>query len=235
MPESKSKPADWPEGNTAGAGIDAHGNAVLDPTKNVLDLVRAAVLRLDDMSSLRAEKSTAIHSIDMKRIDERNSMQVVFTEKIADLRAQHESEIRNKETQRLDAIRAVDVSAVAEAARVSANQASTLAAQVQASAEALRTQVATVANAQASALAAALEPIQKSIEDLRKTQYEQQGQRAAQVESKSDTRNVALDTRDERRDDTHGNQWIIGLAITLGLGLLGIGLSVAALIFKLVH
>jgi len=106
------------------------------------------------------------------------------------------------ESKRIDAIRTVDVAAVGQAASVSATQATTLAAQVSASAETLRITVAASATAAANALAAALAPIQKSIDDLRQTQYQQQGQRAQQIEGK----------------DT--NQWvvttIVGAAAILG-------------------
>lgn len=70
---------------------------------------------------------------------------------------------------------AKSVGAVNRAAEVSAQQATTLAAQVATSAETLRTQVAAAAAAATVALSAALEPIQKDIQDLRKAQYEAQG------------------------------------------------------------
>jgi len=72
--------------------------------------------------------------------------------------------MRQSEAARIDAIRAVDVGAVQRAAEVSQQQAGTLAAQVALSAEAVRV-----------ALAAAMEPIQKDIADLRRAQYEAQG------------------------------------------------------------
>jgi len=56
-----------------------------------------------------------------------------------------------------------------------------------AQAETLRNQVAAAAQASTVALAAALEPIQKDIADLRRVQYEQQGQKSAVVEQRSST------------------------------------------------
>ena len=38
-----------PDDGTPGPGIDAHGHRVIDPTKNVIDHVEAAVKRLDDL------------------------------------------------------------------------------------------------------------------------------------------------------------------------------------------
>lgn len=136
-----------------GLGVDSTGGPVIDPTQNVLDLVKAAIQRQDD---LRAAESR-------------------HTREIAMLRAEYDEKLRKAETARIDAIRAVDVGAVNRAAEVSAQQATTLAVQVAQSAETLRTQVAAAATAATVALAAALEPIQKDIADLRRAQYEAQG------------------------------------------------------------
>ncbi len=100
------------------------------------------------------------------------------------------SELRRAEKDRLDAIRAVDVGAVQRAAEVSAQAAATLAAQVATSAETLRTQVAAAATAATVSLGAALEPIQKDIQDLRKAQYEAQGVRAQSGDSRSNLSTV---------------------------------------------
>lgn len=86
------------------------------------------------------------------------------------------------ESARLDAIRKVDAAAVAKASEVATTQAQTLATQVATSAETLRTQVAAAASAATIALAAALEPVQKDIADLRRVQYEAQGQKTSVVE-----------------------------------------------------
>ena len=138
-------------------GVDAQGRLVLDdPTKNVLDLVNAAIKRQDDLRD-GADR---------------------HAREIAALYAAHGAEMRKAESARIDAIRAVDVGAVNRAAEVSAQQASTLAVQVATSAETLRTQVAAAATAATVALAAALEPIQKDIADLRRAQYEAQGVKA---------------------------------------------------------
>jgi len=134
-----------------GAGVDAAGNPVLDPTKNVLDLVEAAIKRQDD---LRAQE-------------------VIHAREIGDLRHMYEKELREAESARLDSIRAVDQAAVQRTAEVQAAQAAALATQVVATADAFR-----------ATLATALEPIQKDIADLRKTQYEQAGQRAQVTEGR---------------------------------------------------
>ena len=156
-----------------GPGVDAQGLPVLDPTANVLSLVEAAVKRLDDLRELEAS-----HQWEMQRTV------ASHLRAMANLRGEFGEKLRNAESARIDAIRAVDIGAVQRAAEVSATQAQTLANQVVTSAETLRTQVAASAAAAATALAAALDPIQKDIADLRRAQYEQAGQKAQVVESR---------------------------------------------------
>jgi hypothetical protein len=151
-----------PEGQSPGPSVDRYGSPVIDPTKNVLDLVAAAIERQDDLRGLESN----------------------HLRELADLRAHYDHRLREAETARIDAIRAVDVGAVNRAAEVSATQAQTLATQVTVSAETLRTQVAAAATAASTALSAALEPIQKDIADLRRAQYEAQGQKTQVVETR---------------------------------------------------
>lgn len=156
-------------GDISGLATDINGNPVIDPTKNVLDLVESAIKRQDDLRNMESQ----------------------HTKELMNLRADHYKELRILEAERINAIRAVDVAAVQSAANVSATQATTLAAQVAQSAETLRNQVAAAATASTVALGAALDPIQKDIADLRKTQYEQAGQRV-QV---SENRQTGIDGR----------------------------------------
>jgi len=152
-----------------GLGVDAVGDPVVDPTRNVLDLVGAAIQRQDDL-----------RAADQRLADEARR----HSREIAEVRAGYEDRLRAQEAERINAIRQIDVNAVQRAAEVSAQQAQTLAAQVAQSAEALRTQVQAAASAATTALAAALEPIQKDIADLRRAQYEAQGKQGQQGESR---------------------------------------------------
>ena len=149
-------------GSSQGPAIDRSGAPVIDPTENVIALVRAG---LDRQDILREQESKHIHAV-------------------LNLRADYEEKLRRAESNRIDAIRAVDVAAVAQAAQVSATQASTLASQVSASAETLRTTVAASALSAANNLSAALTPIQTSIDALRAVQYQQQGQAAQKTEGR---------------------------------------------------
>lgn len=160
-----------------GPGVDAEGNPVYDPTRNVLNLVEAAIKRQDDLR-VADQKLREIEQAHLRDF--------------AQLRATHARELREAESARIDAIRAVDVGAVKSAAEVSATQATTLAAQVANSAEALRNQVTLTATAQESKLAAALEPIQKDIADLRRVQYEGVGSKTQVVESQARGGSVGL-------------------------------------------
>jgi hypothetical protein len=139
-----------------------------DPTRNVLDLVEAAIGRQDDLRELESR----------------------YLRELAALRADYDSRLREAETARIDAIRSVDVGAVNRATEVAVTQAQTLAAQVAISAETLRTQVSAAATAASTALSDALQPIQKDIADLRRAQYEAQGQKTQVVEAR-DTHTAA--------------------------------------------
>jgi hypothetical protein len=120
----------------------------------------------------------------MKRQDDLRELVATHARDMALLREHYASELRAAETARINAIRTTDVGAVAAAAAVATTQANTLAAQVATSAETLRTQVAAAATAATVALAAALEPIQKDIADLRRAQYEAQGKTSQVVETR---------------------------------------------------
>jgi len=156
MPGSQSQPVNEPG---PGPAVDVQGRPVVDPTENVKALTEASVKRLDDLSELRDHCE--------ERLDaQRTRYEMLLREA--------ERELRKAESDRIDAIRAVDVGAVQRAAEVSAAQA-----------EALRNTVAAAAAAAATALGAALDPIQKDIADLRRAQYEAQGQKTQVVESRS--------------------------------------------------
>lgn len=186
-----------PKQTTSGQGIDYEGHAVIDPTQNVLDLVQAAIQRQDDLRAAEAEG----------------------LRREVELRADYDEKLRRAETARIDAIRAVDVGAVNRAAEVSAAQALTLATQVATSAETLRTQVAAAAQASTVALAAALEPIQKDIAELRKTQYEQAGQKAQVIESR--------DTRGETRLNVGAVFGGVSVLLVLLFGLASIAIQLS--------
>ncbi len=164
-------------GGSLGPSTDRFNDPVIDPTKNVLDLVESAIQRQDDLRAAEAEHVREV---------------IALRAEIAAVRDQHAKELRAAEAARINAIREIDVGNVSRAAEVATTQAATLAAQVALSAETLRNQVAAAASAATVALAAALEPVQKDIADLRRAQYEAQGQKTQVVETRAMGANVGL-------------------------------------------
>lgn len=182
-----------------GPATDAAGQAVLDPTKNVLQLVDAAIKRQDDLREM-----------DHKAM--RREMRV---------RAYYEGKLRDKESERLDAIRDRDVNAVAAAAADARATAQTLAQQVADTAEAARQAMAAAAVANATSLRAEIAPLQKDIADLRQSQYEGVGAKGQVTESQAKSSNQGL--------------WI-GLAISgvvMLFGFLSVLIAAGALAFAL--
>jgi cobalamin biosynthesis Mg chelatase CobN len=175
-------------------GTNSHAGGG-DPTKNVLDLVNAAIARVDDLREAETRHQT----------------------EVARLLVDHVEAMMTAESNRINAIRAVDVDAVREASKTAAAQAATLAAQVAQAAEAMRTQVSATASAATTALAAALEPIIKDVAELRRAQYEAQGQKTQVIETQT-------------RGGTTSS-WM-GLAVAACVGLLSILLAVGAIVIS---
>lgn len=100
---------------------------MIDPTANVIALVEAAMLRQDDLRIAEARRADDLRAAESRRIDEQAALRAEFAEKYA-----------MAESKRIDAIRAVDVNAVAVANERATQQATVLATQVVSSAEALR-------------------------------------------------------------------------------------------------
>lgn len=151
-----------------GKGVDAEGGPVVDPTQNVLDLVEAANLRQDDLrrvefASLRRELA---------------------------IRAEYDEKLRLAETQRIDAIRSVDVDAVRRANEVAELRAATLQGQVAAAAEAMRTTAASIQQSNVEGLAAAIKPLTDAVALIQQQQNIQAGQKV-QVAETRDTRGEA--------------------------------------------
>lgn len=176
---------------TAGAAVDAWGRAAQDPSKNVLDLVYAGLQRQDDLRLAEQRRIKDLeemrdHYVEMADTAESASLarDRSAIREIITLRASYGEQLRQAEAARINAIRAVDVAAVRSAADESRQQAATLAAQVASTSEAMRNQVGAAATAATIALGAALDPIQKDIAELRKAQYEAQGQKTQVIESR---------------------------------------------------
>lgn len=147
--------------------VDAAGNPAVDPTKNVIALTESANKRQDDLRELND-----------RRVDAEIRVLAAHIECLKDtsaLRAAYEEKLTNAEAKRIDAIRSVDVNAVAVASQKQSDQATVLANQVVASAEALRGLVATTAQAQSAASQQAMSAFADRISTIEKAQYEEKG------------------------------------------------------------
>lgn len=131
-----------------------------DPTYNVLQLVNAAVKRLDDIDEIRQRCA--------REKDEKDQI-------ILNLHVSYGEKLALAESNRINAIRAVDVGAVAITSERANAQAAVLANQVSQSADTLRTLVATTANTVATQFQNVTTQIMDRISLLEKAQYESKG------------------------------------------------------------
>jgi hypothetical protein len=139
-----------PNNNRGGAGVpvDAQGGPTVDPTKNVLDLVEAAIRRQDDLrhalsvlTQTQIKSQEKISEIRYSHAQDLAMAQAKQLESEAKLRSEYAERLAIAEAKRIDAIRAVDVNAVAVANQRTSEQATALQVQTTASAEVLRNQV----------------------------------------------------------------------------------------------
>lgn len=135
----------------------------IDPTYNVLQLVETAVERLNDLRSADRHSNKEMISLNKEII----SLHISYWDK---LRTSDEK-LSLAESKRIDAIRAVDVGAVAIASERSNQQATVLANQVAASADTLRSLVATTAATVATQFQTVTNQLMEKIALLEKSQY----------------------------------------------------------------
>lgn len=192
-------------GSSEGPATDAANIPVVDPTKNVLDLVEAGAKAQEQLrqADIRFNKSESSHIRELVK-----------------LHATHFKEMSVKEAERIDAIRKVDAEVAARAQAVSATQATVLAAQVQAAAETVRTSQAAATQASQEALTRVVTPLQVSIDDLRRAQYEQQGKTSQVVES-----------RDVKQDQRGVGQLALAAFVAFMSGI-ALAISIAALVTR---
>jgi len=135
-----------------------------DPTDNVMLIVNQAVSRLDDLRIAESNRQESLREALKERLEGHLKIHV-----------EHIMSLMQAESNRINAIRAVDVGAVAVASDRASDQAAVLAQQVSTSAETLRALVATTANTVASQLAQLQNQLAERISLLEKAQYEKTG------------------------------------------------------------
>lgn len=135
-----------------------------DPTQNVRELVVAAILRLDDLRSAESRRSDELAVAERRHMTEMLNIRGAFYEQLA-----------LAEAKRIDAIRSVDVAAVAVANERATAQATVLASQVATSAETLRALVAATAATTAQQFQTLTTQITDRLSLLEKSQNERSG------------------------------------------------------------
>lgn len=148
----------------------------IDPSENVKALSEAANKRQDD---LRAA-SERLSELRYHHLQELSAAQALKLSDEAKLRAEYAERLAVAEAKRIDAIRAVDVNAVAVASQRAADQATVLAAQVNQSAEALRALVATRDAATAASLQQISNTLSTRLTTLEQAGYQQAGKQTIQ-------------------------------------------------------
>lgn len=208
-----------------GMAIDSRGGPVVDPTKNVLDLVDASVKRIDDMSALQGQ-------INLERFDairRESELRAMHEMAIAQMREGYQEKLARAESGRLDSIRQVDREEVAKTA-VAANMAiSTLAKQTTDLQQTLAKQVTDTATAQEARNSAQYSDINKRLSALELSSSEGKGKQqvadpqmdklTALVEQLARTQVLGSG---ERRGSGDTIRWI-ALGITMVVGLILIG------------
>jgi hypothetical protein len=219
--------------SVAGKGVDARGGPVIDPTENVKALSEAANKRQDDLRDASERLQSALREA-QERL---NHLRYDHLKELQALRADYDSRLLIAEAKRIDAIRAVDVSAVAVASTRANDQALVLATQVSQSAEALRNLVATTASTAATSLQQVVNAL-----STRLTALEQAGYQAAGKQTLQDPAFIALLNKVEALSNARTAQEGIGagrgdvvgwIVAGITLVLLFIGVTVALLGFAM--
>lgn len=196
-----------------GIGVDARGGAVIDPTKNVDALVRAAIDRVDDVAVER-----------MKRID----AELKHLETIGNLRAEHANVIRNLDSDRLEKIRQVDVVASQIAYDRSQLAIQALATTAATTADTLRNAVTATAATLATQLTSIVAPLTDRVANLEKSSYEGKGRSGvtdpaySELSSKVDRLLAGADRGGGKSEGTASTWQIIALALAMLVAVLTI-------------
>ena len=177
---SQSRPGRVHQG---GQGVDRDGGpAVVDPTENVKALSEAANRRQDDLRlasekylQSRIDALEAVGRLRDDAIQNQINATTLRLDDLAKLRAEYAEKLSIAEAKRIDAIRAVDVNAVAVASTRATDQAQVLATQVSQSAEALRTLVATTASTVAASQQQLANTLSARLTTLEQAGYQQAG------------------------------------------------------------
>jgi hypothetical protein len=218
------------------------GTVPIDPTKNVLDTLSAAVRRLDDLDQAEKVRNQDLHLAESRRVDEQiaanerwTQSEITHLKETAALRSFYEERLTIAEAKRIDANRAGDAAAVAVASERATAQAAVLANQLVATSETSRVAVSQTA----ATMAAAVEKFSAQIMD-RVTLLERQSARGEGKASYTDPAiaELAEEMRALRMSGAIGTGKGQGMNalwgyIVGGFGLLAIMLSVFSILMRM--
>lgn len=157
-----------------GYAVDRFGGPVRDPTRNVLDLVEAAIKRQDDLREM-----ASMHNREMSQF------RTVFDDKIDQMRAEFAEKLAGKESERLDSIRAVDQATVQQRATVYEQQVQALAKAASETAETLRKQVESTALASDTKNDAKFAEVTRALAALQEAQFRTAGGKEQVTETRA--------------------------------------------------
>lgn len=202
-----------------GLAIDSSGRPAYDPSENVLQVTNAAVERIDDMAALQA----LLVDEKIKRMER----EWIHQEKVALLREEFSKEIRRLDADRLEKIRAVDVSNAAATAAQLLAAVQTLASTAAGTAETLRNQVTATAAAVASQTERIINPIIERVGLLERSQYTISGRTAVadpQMEKLAQAVELLVTNQTKTTGKTEGIS-LVGVVVAGAVSLL-VGLTV---------
>jgi hypothetical protein len=234
------------------AGSNGNGRRFGDPSENVLDLVAAEGRRQDDLR----EAHKVLMEAQVEHLRQTDALRSKFADQIVTIRAEFTHEMRVEDTRRLDeqvrlraeftdkllraesdrinAIRVVDVNAVSVASQKASDQANVLAAQVNQSANTLRDLVASTAATAATSLQQLVGALSTRITTLEQAGYTLQGKSSytdpALLELLSEMKHSREDAR-QTSGKGEGIRLTVGMFIASGavivslIGMLGYSIS----------
>lgn len=147
-------------------------NGKSDPTANVKDMLWGATTRIDDLREAETRRVNEVMLAESRRVDDSIKAERHRVNEQMSLRAEYGRLLETAEAKRIDAIRAVDVAAVAIANERATAQAAMLATQLVQSDQTSRALVATTAAAMATQLAQITTQLTDRLASLEKAQYE---------------------------------------------------------------
>jgi hypothetical protein len=204
----------------------------IDPTANVKALVDLNMRRQDDLRDAASRRSDDLAAMQTGHIKEMLSLRSEASNAISALSASYSETIRIQEQMRINAMREVDNGAVSVASEKANQQAIVLAGQVAQSADALRTLVATTAQATAQASQTAMSQMGERLAALEEANYKGLGKSTVQdpmlekLFSKLDKMSDVMSTGQGNTSGRDKNQGTLLSIAAVMIALLGVGYAI---------